>query len=241
MKLFATLLISIVLQLSISNAQTKENLDYSTIFYDSYLNATNYLITNKWMLDTLQKRGVEPFIAISVVFPELLRYNKLKDLIEVSALKTLYIQYGKTYSDFSIGRFQIKPSFAENIEIEWNKLLLKPCELSKIVFDTANTKNNRVMRIQRMDNDYGQLLYLSLFYIILDSKYSSFFNNDINKVLFFATAYNYGFNKDFNKINSHIGTKEFHIDLFKTENTKCYSYSAISLFFYSNLKKYRIK
>lgn len=45
-----------------------------------------------------------------------MRYNALKDDIESESLKVLYVQFGKTYADFSIGVFQMKPSFAEGVE-----------------------------------------------------------------------------------------------------------------------------
>ena len=54
-------------------------------------------------------------MAIAVVFPELIRYSALRDKIEITLLKSLYIYKGDDYADFSIGQFQMKPSFAELI------------------------------------------------------------------------------------------------------------------------------
>jgi hypothetical protein len=209
-----------------------ELIDYSTVFPESFTKATQYLTQNKWMVDTLKKKGVDPFISLSIVFPELIRYNQLQDKIEVTALNTLYIQYGSTYSNFSIGRFQMKPSFAEDIEKEWNSLNPKPEWFKTVFFDSTQTRNNRRMRIQRIDSQFGQLFYLSLFYFIVERKFSTKLKTDVEKVLFFSTAYNYGFKRNFEKIKAHILIKEFHTDLFKTKFTTCYSYADISLFFY---------
>ena len=52
----------------------------------------------------------------AILFPELIRYSVYKDFFETQALELLYIDYGKKTADFSIGRFQMKPSFAEAVE-----------------------------------------------------------------------------------------------------------------------------
>ena len=52
-------------------------------------------------------------MAIAVVFPEIVRYSAIRDKIEITLLKALYINLGEDYADFSIGQFQMKPSFAE--------------------------------------------------------------------------------------------------------------------------------
>ena len=52
----------------------------------------------------------------AIVYPELLRYNYIQDFIETSGLELIYMRYGAKTADFSIGHFQMKPSFAEHIE-----------------------------------------------------------------------------------------------------------------------------
>ncbi|MEI6347940.1 MAG: hypothetical protein WCP69_08345 [Bacteroidota bacterium] len=236
MKRFCIVQFLIFSLITIGNSQS-EFIDYRTVFPESFSNATYYLTQNKWMVDTLKKRGVDPFISLSVVFPELIRFNQMQDNIEVTALNTLYIQYGSSYSNFSIGRFQMKPSFAEDIEAEWNCLTPKPECFKSVIFDSTQTRNNRRMRIQRLDNQVGQLFYLSLFYFIVERKFSINLKTDLEKVHFYATAYNYGFRRDFEKIKAHILMKEFHTDIFKTKFTTCYSYADISSFFYQYFKK----
>lgn len=51
----------------------------------------------------------------AIVFPEIMRYNGLKDGIETESLRTLYVQFGEDYADFSIGLFQMKPCFAQQL------------------------------------------------------------------------------------------------------------------------------
>ena len=59
----------------------------------------------------------------AIVFPELMLYNSVKDDIESESLRVLYVQFGKAYADFSVGPFQMKPSFAEEVETKAKALL----------------------------------------------------------------------------------------------------------------------
>jgi hypothetical protein len=89
------------------------NPNYYEIFGADYEYAVNKIEENSWWADTLVKNNIDPQFALSVIFPELIRYSSISDFIEVKALEVLYVQYGKDYSDFSIGLFQMKPEFAE--------------------------------------------------------------------------------------------------------------------------------
>ena len=63
--------------------------------------------------------GIRTELAVAVVFPELVRYSALMDFMETTAVKALYQQKGVKGADFSIGRFQMKPSFVEDLERQW--------------------------------------------------------------------------------------------------------------------------
>jgi hypothetical protein len=67
------------------------------------------------MRSACKKNGIEYAYAVAVIFPELVRYSALRDMIEISLLKTLYVNLGEEYADFSVGPFQMKPSFAEEV------------------------------------------------------------------------------------------------------------------------------
>lgn len=231
------LIISLVSLSKNSNAQNQstEEIQYHKIFGESFIKAESFLSENKWMKDTLFKRGIDAEFALSIVFPELIRYSKLFDLIEVSALKTLYLQFGKTYSNFSIGRFQMKPSFAESIEKDWNLLKNKPKALSMFLFDTLDNIQNRKARLVRLENIHGQLLYLSMFIFIVKSAHSIEFKNKEEMLLFYSTAYNYSYSVSSKAIISKIYRKSFHTDVFETPLTNFYCYSDIALFYYKNV------
>ena len=71
----------------------------------------------------LAKYHVSYPVAISIIFPEIVRYSALRDKVEISLLKTLYVNLGEDYADFSIGQFQMKPSFAEAIRRKADSVL----------------------------------------------------------------------------------------------------------------------
>lgn len=234
--LYCILLLSLLFHPKASDAQQSSSaqIQYKDVFGESFSQALNYLSEHKWMKDTLLKRGIEPEFALAIVFPELVRYSKLFDLIEVSALKTLYLQFGKTYSNFSIGRFQMKPSFAESVERDWNLVYPKPKSLMYFSFDTLDNLYNRQARLQRIDNIQGQLLYLSMFIYVVKFRHPINFKNNEERVLFYATAYNYSYRVSSTTVISNIFKKRFHTDLFETPLTNFYSYADIALFFYKN-------
>ncbi len=60
---------------------------------------------------------VTPNYVKSIVFPETIRYNTFKAFFETSSLELLYINNGSEAVDFSIGYFQMKPSFIEELEV----------------------------------------------------------------------------------------------------------------------------
>ena len=43
---------------------------------------------------------------MSVVFPELVRYSALRDKMEITLLKALYINVGRDYANFSLAIFR---------------------------------------------------------------------------------------------------------------------------------------
>jgi len=207
--------------------------NYHQLFSTEFSQATKYLSANKWIKDSLESRGIDPLIALSIVFPELLRYHKLQNQIEVTALKTLYVQYGASFADFSIGHFQMKPSFAEEIENQWNQLKEKPSTCAYIHFNTEKSENIRALRVKRLDQDQGQILYLSLFYFLVEQKFATLCSSSIpNKIQFFSTAYNCGFYKKAHTIIQKSHQQEFTLDLYPSCFSKFYSYSDIALYFY---------
>ena len=76
---------------------TQKGKDYPLIFGDKYSEAENFFKESPWITDTLEKYGIDPQVAISIVFPEVIRYSALRDLVETHSLEVLYTQIGRAH------------------------------------------------------------------------------------------------------------------------------------------------
>ncbi len=154
--------------------------------------------------------------ALSIVFPELIRWSSLSDLMETSALELLYVQRGKGAANFSIGYFQMKPSFIEDIEI-YISSHTNLNYLNYILINTKNEKESRNERIQRMKQVCWQIRYAHVYWLIVGDLYKNkIFKSPKDRVRFFATAYNYGFNRPEGEIELSQKKKNFpHGKLYK--------------------------
>lgn len=225
------------LSLTVACQSTVVDADYRSVFGDDYNWAVKTLEFKPWMPDSLRKDAFDPDFALAIIFPELIRYSSIADYIEVKGLEVLYVQYGKDYADFSIGLFQIKPSFAEHIESDILKfhLIDKFPPLSALRPDLSETSDNRRDRIIRMKREYGQLLYLEAFIRIMDTIYQDFaFHSMEEKLIFYATAYNTGYFKNEAEIRKEISRNSFYRGM--TPISAKYSYSEISLSYYLSKK-----
>jgi hypothetical protein len=213
---------------SLAIAQEPEN--YEEIFGEDYNEALDFIVSRPWMADSLISLGLDPCNTLCIVFPELIRYSSIMDKIETQSLKSLYVQYGKKYSDFSIGYFQMKPSFAENLEKDFISLGGDVSRLN-MVFDTANSETSRKTRVERLSSLMGQLKYLAIFMIVMEERLKGVFTNqDEEKVRYISTAYNSGYNADRVSITGAIQKNYFYTGILPS--TKKYNYSDLSVSFY---------
>lgn len=168
---------------------------------------------------------------MSIIFPELIRYSALRDKMEISLLKTLYVNLGEDYADFSIGVFQMKPSFAENIRHESTAFLGRR---SGIVFknpsDYSDIKDFRKSIIRDLEDPEGQVAYLISFIRICEKKFNMFRLNELTRIKFLATAYNFSIDKTALQIASMADKKFFSTKLLKTET---YAYADVSIFWFN--------
>lgn len=96
----------------------------------------------------------EQLIAISIVAPEISQFSKYLDFVELRTLYVIYLSRGK--SDFSIGPFQMKPSFIEEME----KIVINTPQLIKKYKDLipkGSDKEKRKFRLQNLSSYKGQL------------------------------------------------------------------------------------
>ena len=132
----------------------------------------------------------------SVVFPELLRYSEFRN--ELESLMNECLAFASEESNgFSIGFFQMKPSFAAKVEslICENPELKEKYTLIDFGGDLSSF-DSRVKRIKRLNNFDLQVEYLKAF-ADYEVKVLSLDEEDYTQRLcFLATAYNYGIQTD---------------------------------------------
>lgn len=211
-------------------------LNYREIFGEKYNEAIDYLTKNPWITQSLAKSNINPCLAKSVVFPELFRFSYLKDKMEVQALKTLYVQYGQKYANFSVGRFQMKPGFAEKVEADLKTITCFKNDATVKQIDTTQSSNARLERIKRLDSEKWQVQYLIWFIKVMDHKYPNLKGRvTANNVRFISTAYNCGYYLPEKQIRANMTKYFFHTALLSS-NEK-YNYASVSSFYWSQCNR----
>ena len=208
-----------------------QTLNYADIFGDDWKKAQRFEVENRnWMEPILVRNHISYPLAIAVIFPELVRYSALRDKMEITLLKALYINLGDEYANFSIGQFQMKPSFAMLIREQAESVLNRRSGIKfKTLADYDNVKDYRRSIVKDLEDPKSEFSYLVTFIKICNKNFRTNSMDKISGLRFLATAYNYGINKNSAEIEKMTGTKYFNTKLFKTEN---YSYADISLFWY---------
>ncbi len=171
----------------------------------------------------------EQLIAISIVAPEISQFSSFQNFLELRTLFVMYLNTGQ--SDFSVGYFQMKPSFIELMEkkVKSSSLLTKEY---KDVIPKGSMRAKRKFRLERLGSLQGQLRYLKLFIDIVKINTSSInFNNFETKLKYWATLYNSGLDLQEPDVLTRQGQKLF------PRYEKKYNYSSIALEFYHELKK----
>lgn len=133
----------------------------------------------------------EKDIALAIVAPEVGMYSLVEDVIEYKTMCMFYILYGS--ADFSIGCFQMKPSFVETIEqrIKTNKKLRK--KFQKLIIKSDNEKECRKIRMDRLVQPIWQTRYLAAFIKMSKQNTTTInFCSIDEKIKYWATLYNSG-------------------------------------------------
>lgn len=222
------LILWLVTPVSVFSQGNVEMPDISIELGDKYYDAVEYLEKNPWIYDTLVKSNISPELAYSIVFPSLARYSALKDIMETSAMRTLYVQSGRKYAKYMVGRFQMKPSFAELVERNVIKY-----KLGDYKFKMQNNSKARSERARRLDSPEWQVQYLILFTKIMDKRFSHLkWKTPSDKVRFYATAYNIGFNKNERTIK-YLMSRRSLLRSSKDAKSKL-RYGDVAVWFYEN-------
>lgn len=225
----------ILLQLLLS-FPTTENAAYEVIFAEDYKSALNYMGKNSQTFKASAfAYGHSPELLTSIVFPELVRYSMISDLLETSALEYIYLSGGSNAADFSIGRFQMKPSFVEQLETDIGQSdSLKIKYTSIIAYQADNTFGQRARRLQRLKSASWQLIYLNAFVDVVQEKFKDLrFSTTEDSLRFYASAYNGGFCRSAQQIRTAAGQCLFPYGA-GYEGPQ-YAYSDVSVYFHSHV------
>lgn len=207
--------------------------DYSQIFGRDWEKANAFLTENRpWMEPVLKRNHIPYKLAAAIIFPELVRYSALRDKMEITLLKALYINLGEEYANFSVGQFQVKPSFAAIVRQEAQPVLGKRSGISFMdPSEFENISNYRKSIITDLEDTRTEFNYIVAFIKICERKYNIRSRDEETMVKFLATAYNYGLDRTEQQIESMSDKKFFSVTLLKSN---VYSYQEISLFWYNN-------
>lgn len=215
------------------DSTTAFSIDYRKVFGSNWVEAERYVSEHhdEWKQE-FDFFGVDSRMAEAVVFPELIRYSMWKDEIERTAVNGLYVSKGREGANFSIGRFQMKPSFAEEVEKAWNA-----SSLSKeygFSFNLADNNEARRSRVRRLSTMQGQCRYLAIFIRLQQLRHPRLSQLSLKEqVCFLATAYNRSFSASWDEILKMQRQRHFHTDVIKTRNTRFYCYADIAVAFLS--------
>lgn len=225
----------IVLLFCFSSFTPMEENEIRYEFEKEYRQADDWLKQHEQLiLSKASMHGISPRMLMAIVFPELLRYNAVYDFMETAALSILYVQSGERYADFSIGHFQMKPSFAKMVEEDAQNLpdptIVKMLNLHRDMM--GDDEVQRRARINRLESIERQLDYLVAFYWIMEQRTRSMaFSSDEARLRYYATCYNSGYRKSAEEINRAMKQKYFHTG--KLISTAKYNYADISLDWYT--------
>lgn len=201
--------------------------DYEKVFGSDYTWAVNWLKQNDALIEEFASKFNMPGKELkAIVFPELIRYNSLFNALEIESLKYLYVREGRYYADFSVGYFQMKPSFAEMVEEDGRKLLdagrLREAGWKNIM-EAADTEISRRERVKRLSNTRQQIIYLCVFYKICQSRFQDrIFASPVERLKFFATCYNAGYRRSYESLMAFQLKNNFYK----------YNYSSVSAYYY---------
>jgi hypothetical protein len=134
-----------------------------------------------------------PFF-LAVVAPEIANYNLLKDQVEYRMLEVFYVEKGKDYANYSVGPFQMKPIFVEQLEQELNQRSELKDLSAAFQYHSTDLFEIRKMRVRRLKTVYWQLRYLMLYHQIIRLRFPDLQEKSTEEQLqFLAAAYNRGY------------------------------------------------
>jgi hypothetical protein len=180
---------------------SSEQLDFE--FADKYCTSIEQQVNTIAKSYNLSASDVLP-----VVYPECSRFNSLSNAFESDVLYYYYIQQGTEGADFSVGYFQMKPSFMEALEAEIESNGLFKEQRPRFAYQSGKMEEIRNERLDRLQSPAWQMEYLCAFTALMHERYVQD-SVSIPRTEYVAAAYNYGFFKPSSEIVSWSEVKAF--------------------------------
>lgn len=180
----------------------------------------------------------EMLFACAIVSPEVSQYSQLEDIAQFKAMALVYILHAQ--GDYSIGYFQMKPSFAARIEtlVGADKELLRrhaPLIISYSKEEDPDGRRKRHDRLDRLTNLGWQVRYLAAFVDIVKQKTASTrFKDDNEKLRYWATLYNAGVDSSPSRVASCMKKKQF------PRRGERFNYADVTVEFYNKIRETKI-
>ena len=170
-------------------------------------------------------------LAFAIVAPEASQYNRMTDYFEVRAVRSGYPVNGTP--NYSIGIFQMKPSFAEDLEKEVaGNARLKKKYGKHLAYKAKDATAKRRERVERLASREWQLVYVAVFYDVVKMRTASWkLRGNEEKLRYWATLYNAGFYLSKPRAKQRQGVKQF------PRGTNEFNYSAAAVDIYQNKLK----
>jgi hypothetical protein len=208
--------------------------NFEDIFRDDYRNAGNILYQHLPMIENVTSYyGNDPELLSSIVFPELIRYSMFRNYLESTTLDIVYANTGEV--DFSIGYFQMKPSFAQKVEEYIDKHTILNSKQERVFVYRKDMKPHHVRkeRLRRLKDIEYQVHYLNAFVLIMFDRFPWLEKKDKEyQVRFLSTAYNHNFEAGKRAIKAYMKQEHFPV---KRAGQKIYlNYSDIAAYFFNN-------
>lgn len=161
-------------------------------------------------IDAIAKEyGVEADLVKSIVFPEYIRNSVFSGMLEEESLAITYVELRSDVLDFSIGQFQIKPSFAVKMEqvVKDNKFL--KLKYAGLCIEQKDELARRRTRFDRLKDMKWQTRYVCCFIDYCLAKYDLKELSTIEQLKFLSTAYNVGIKENAGQIEANYESRTF--------------------------------
>ena len=199
-------------------------------YHQGYTQALAFMGKHPEVKEQLMESGLtdkEATMAMAIVCPELAVNYNFSDWAQVKILQTIYVQYNR--SDFSIGYFQMKPSFIEKLEdlVANDKSMQE--KYGDVVIRSTDYTQRRKIRIARLVSLKWQTKYLSVFMHYAKQRKDDFKTDD-ERLAYWATLYNAGLSTSDKTIEALQKQKGFPVI------RRQFNYAEIVKIFYKELQ-----